>query len=92
MPSELDIGAKEFLKKILHKDPAQRMTITEIKQHRWITEDGKLKMEDNVGKISVSEIDKLMAIYSFASSKGLAKIKRVMMKMLIKVRSRLAKK
>ncbi|KAL0209334.1 hypothetical protein RCL1_007274 [Eukaryota sp. TZLM3-RCL] len=45
-PSDTDPLLVDLLRKLLAKDPTQRITIDSLKKHPWVTDEGNAEMED----------------------------------------------
>eukprot|EP00736_Rhodelphis_marinus_P008900 Rmarinus@m.15529 len=53
---------KSLLKKVLEKDPKQRITVREMMEHEWVTKGGLEPLASSVDKVEVTEDDVRKAI------------------------------
>lgn len=67
----IDESLGDLLSKILEKDPAKRITIPEIKAHRWVTKNGLYPLKEVCGEIQVTDQDIETAIHRVTSFSNL---------------------
>ncbi|CAH0765585.1 unnamed protein product [Bemisia tabaci] len=56
---------KDLITKLLHKDPAQRMSLSQIKEHPWVTENGTnplISEEENCQLVTVTDEEVMRVI------------------------------
>lgn len=84
-PSHLSSNCKDLLEKMLNKDPSKRMTIQQMREHPFITKDGKedvISMEENirdlVEEVTAEELDsainRIASVFTLA--RAISKFKR----------------
>jgi len=77
-PADLPEDLTNLLRLILKKLPDERPTIQQIKEHPWVTSDGKFPMpssQENCGaKVSVTDEDAKSSITTIKSMSGLAAV------------------
>ncbi|MCO5599803.1 hypothetical protein L7F22_053910 [Adiantum nelumboides] len=84
-PSHLSANCKDLLNKMLNKDPSKRMTIQQMREHPFITKDGKedvISMEENirdlVEEVTAEELDsainRIASVFTLA--RAISKFKR----------------
>lgn len=60
-PEDLELSSdlKDLLNRLLEKDPAKRITIEEIKQHKWVTKNNTINLPEvtSSSEIKISEED-----------------------------------
>jgi [calcium/calmodulin-dependent protein kinase] kinase len=74
---------KDLVRRMLVKDPAERITLPEIKVHPWVTKDGQFPLpteEENCHLVEVTEEDVAKVITSIPKLDTLILIKHMLKK------------
>lgn len=72
---------KELISQMLHKDPSQRLTLPEVKQHTWVTKGGVSLLpseEDNCELVEVTDEDVQQVIQSIPKLDTLILVKKML--------------
>ncbi|KAK6636455.1 hypothetical protein RUM43_010116 [Polyplax serrata] len=80
---EVSEDLKDLIKNMLHKDPSQRLNLSEIKEHPWVTSYGKYPLpteEENCSLIEVTEEDMMKVVTSVPKLKTLILVKAMLKK------------
>lgn len=89
-PVDITSDLKDLIKRMLIKDPNERITLAEIKEHPWITKNGQFLLpseEDNCQLVEITEEDLDKVVTSIPKLDTLILVKTMLKKHSFQVRS-----